>query len=60
MKKTGPIPPELLRKAKELIEVLETEAKDKAIDTFHIDLFLVPFPDLQAFRDALLEQLGLK
>jgi hypothetical protein len=55
-----PLPDSVMKKANDLVQVLESCAKEKGIDEFHIDLFLVPFPDLQAFRDELLKELGLK
>ena len=55
-----PLPEIVMSKANELVQVLETSATEKEIDSFHIDLFLVPFPNLQAFRDELLKELSLK
>ncbi len=54
------LPEKIGIKAKMLVKVLETSAKEKGINNFHIDLFLVPFPDIQAFRDQLLKELSLK
>lgn len=54
------LPKAITIKANELIEVLEESAKKKKIESFHIDLFIVPFPDLQAFRDLLLKELCVK
>jgi len=46
--------------AQKLIKVLEKSALKEGISSFHIDMFLVPFPDIQAFRDQLLKEMGLK
>jgi hypothetical protein len=56
----GPLPDKVIGEANTLVQVLEKTAIEKKIDSFHIDLFLIPFPDLQAFRDELLKELGLK
>lgn len=55
-----PLPAAVLSKGNDLVQVLETSAAKKGIDSFHIDLFIVPFPDLAGFRDELLKELGLK
>ncbi|NVM22140.1 MAG: hypothetical protein HWN68_10225 [Desulfobacterales bacterium] len=55
-----PMPPKLVKSATKLINVLSEEATECGIDTFHIDMFLVPFPNIQAFRNALLKELGRK
>lgn len=55
-----PLPEKVLKTGNDLMKVLETSAAEKRIDSFHIDLFLVPFPDLAGFRDELLKELGLK
>ncbi|WP_321419226.1 DUF1837 domain-containing protein [uncultured Desulfobacter sp.] len=52
-------PIELIKKAKKLVKELEIQTKDKGINNFHIDQFLIPFPDVQVFRDLLLKELGL-
>ena len=56
----GPLPDEVKNNTNHLIKVLENTAAAMNIDNFHIDLFLVPFPDIQAFRDELLKELGCK
>jgi hypothetical protein len=55
-----PLPATVLKKGNDLIQVLEKSAAEKKIDSFYIDLFIVPFPDLAGFRDELLKELGLK
>lgn len=60
IRQNKPMPEELIKKAKTLIDILSDEAIKGEIDTFHIDMFLVPFPDISSFRTALLEELGLK
>ncbi len=55
-----PLPEQVTKESKRLISVLEKNATKREIDNFHIDLFLVPFPNIQSFRDSLLMELGLK
>jgi len=55
-----PLPENIANTARKLMKVLESSAKEKGIDSFRIDLFLVPFPDIGAFRDQLLKELGIK
>lgn len=54
------LPTELIDKTGKLVNVLEESAKSKGVDSFHIDLFIVPFPNLQAFRDQLTKELSLQ
>ena len=54
-----PLPDIVVDKANNLINILEKKAKEMKIHSFHIDLFLVPFPNIQAFRDLLLKELCL-
>lgn len=49
----------MVREFNELIQILEKCAKRKQIEKFHIDLFIVPFPNIQNFRDELLREMGL-
>lgn len=46
--------------ARKHISVLESAAAKCEIAKFHIDLFLIPFPDVEEFRSSLLKELGLK
>jgi hypothetical protein len=54
-----PLPETVLKKANNLTKILEKKAREMNIHTFHIDLFLVPFPNIQVFRDLLLKELCL-
>lgn len=56
----GPLPRAVLTVGREMVDVLEASAAIHRIDSFHIDVFLVPFPNLQVFRGELLKELGLK
>jgi hypothetical protein len=55
-----PLPERITSEGEKLVNLLETSAMENGINNFHIDLFLIPFPDIQAFRDQLLKELGLK
>ena len=54
-----PIPEEVVSLASQLVDVLESTASAEGIDRFHTDAFLVPFPNIQDFRNSLLEELKL-
>ena len=41
-----------------LIKSFSTSCKNRKLDTFHIDVFFFPFPDVESFRKAFRRELG--
>lgn len=54
------IPQAVLEISSNYLKILESAAKRHKIDMFHIDLFIIPFPDIDLFRSTLLRALGLQ
>lgn len=54
------IPKQILEQYASMIDVLERATAKHGITDFKIDLFVVPFPDVQTFRTEMLTELGIQ